>query len=292
VRSTVDYDPEGTVSVPGGWIWYRITGAGAPGVPLLVLHGGPGAPHYYLENLAALADERPVIFYDQLGCGRSERPDDPSLWRVERFVAEIAALRKALGLSRVNLLGQSWGAMLAVEYLLGGASGVEQLVLSAPLLSSPLWIADQRLLLKEMTPEIQKTVANAELEGNFECPAYQDAMAAYYKRYLCRLDPWPDSLERTFTEMGMQVYLTMWGPSEFTCTGNLRQADLTLRLPEIRVPTLLTCGRYDEATPATVELFRRLIPEARIEVFEDASHSHHLEQPDRYLSTVRAFLAA
>jgi proline iminopeptidase len=114
---------EGTISVPGGRVWYRIVGGGAAGTPLLVLHGGPGAPHDYLENLIALADERPVVFYDQLGCGRSERPDDPSLWRVERFVAELAAVLQTLGLSRVNLLGQSWGTMLAVEYLLSGTSG-------------------------------------------------------------------------------------------------------------------------------------------------------------------------
>ena len=169
---------EGMISVPGGRVWYRILGEGAQGIPLLVVHGGPGAPHDYLENVKALADERPVIFYDQLGGGRSERPDDPSLWRAERFVEELAAVRKALGLSRVHLLGQSWGAMLAVRYLLTGVRGVDRLVLSAPLLSSPLWVADQRALLKGMPPAVQEVVTAAESEGNFDTPAYQDAMTA------------------------------------------------------------------------------------------------------------------
>jgi proline iminopeptidase len=284
-------ETEGMIAVPGGRVWYRIVGGDAPGAPLLTVHGGPGAPHDYLENLAALANERPVIFYDQLGCGRSDRPDDPYLWRVERFVEELAAVREGLGLSRVNLLGQSWGAMLAVEYLLSGAAGVDRLVLSAPLLSSPLWIADQRSLLGQMPPEVQQAVASAESEENFETPAYQEAMTAYYRRHLCRLDPWPDSLNRTFEGMGMPVYLTMWGPSEFTCTGTLGQADLTPRLPEIAIPTLLTCGRHDEATPATVARFGRLIPGARVEIIEDASHSHHLEQSDAYLAMVREFLS-
>jgi proline iminopeptidase len=279
------------ISVPGGKVWYRVAGSDAPGVPLLLVHGGPGAPHDYLENLGVLADERPVVFYDQLGCGRSERPDDPSLWRTERFVAELAEVRRALGLSRVHLLGQSWGAFLAVAYLLSEVSGVERLVLSAPLLSSPLWVADQQALLKSMPPEVQAAVSAAEATGDFDAPAYQEAMTAYYRRHLCRLDPWPDCVQRTFAAMGMPVYLAMWGPSEFTCTGSLQQADLTPRLPGLRVPTLLTCARYDEATPDTVAGFCRLIPGARLKVFEDASHMHHLEQPDEYLTTLRSFLA-
>jgi proline iminopeptidase len=138
---------------------------------------------------------------------------------------------------------------------------------------------------------VQDAVVAAESEGTFDTPVYQGAMTAYYQRHLCRLYPWPDCLNRTFEGMGMPVYLTMWGPSEFTCTGTLHRADLTPRLPEIRVPTLLTCGRHDEATPDTVAGFQRLIPDARMEVFQDASHSHHLEQPDAYLAEVRKFLA-
>ncbi len=285
------HDIEGTITVPGGEVWYRIAGADAPGVPLLVIHGGPGAPHNYLGNLAALADERPVVFYDQLGGGRSSRPDDPSLWQVERFVAQLAVVRQALGLARINLLGQSWGAMLAVEYLLGGGKDVDHLVLSAPLLSSPLWIADQRKLLAAMPQEVQDAVVTAEAGGGYETAAYQDAVALYYQKHLCRLDPWPEPLLQTFEGLGMQVYLTMWGPSEFTCTGTLQQADVTPGLSGINVPTLLTCGRYDEATPATVAQFCRLIPDARMQIFEEASHEHHLEQPDLYLAAVREFLA-
>lgn len=292
MKMAMKTETEGMIAVSGGRVWYRVAGGNAPGIPLLVVHGGPGAPHDYLENLAALADERPVVFYDQLGCGRSDRPDDPSLWRMERFVAELAEVRQALGLSRVNLLGQSWGAMLAVEHLLSGASGVERLVLSAPLLSSPLWMADQRALLKSMPPEVQEAVTAAESEGNFDTSAYQDAMTAYYQRHLCQLDPWPDCLQRTFEGLSMQVYLTMWGPSEFTCTGSLQQADLTQRLSEIPVPTLFTCGSHDEARPETVARFRDLVPGSHLVILGHASHEHHLEQADEYLSAVRNFLAS
>ena len=283
---------EGMINVPGGRVWYRITGAGAPGIPLLVVHGGPGAPHDYLENLDRLSGERPVIFYDQLGCGRSDRPDDPSLWRLERFVAELSEVRRTLGLERVNLLGQSWGALPVLEHLLEGAKGVERVVLSAPLVSSPHWMADQRILLDAMPPETREAVRIAEERGLFDTEEYQEAMTAYYRRYLCRMDPWPDCLLRTFAGMGMPVYLTMWGPSEFTCSGSLKDVDLTPRLPEIRVPVLFTCGRHDEARPETVSRIREMVPGAGLAVIEDASHEHHLEQPDRYLAAVRTFLGS
>jgi len=283
---------EGMISVPGGRVWYCIMGANSPGIPLLVLHGGPGAPHDYLENLALLADERPVIFYDQLGCGRSDRPDDPSLWRVERFVAELAKVRQVLGLERINLLGHSWGAMLALAHLLGGASGIERLVLSGALVSSSLWMRDQHSLLEDMPAEVRGAVSMAEEQGDFDSPSYQAAMLTYYERHLCRLAPWPECLQRTFAAMGMQVYLTMWGPSEFTCNGSLKSADLAPRLAEIVIPVLFTCGRHDEARPETVAHFSEQVPNARLEIFENASHSHHLEQPDQYLAVVRNFIRA
>jgi len=283
---------ERVIDVPGGTVRAWVHGGDRPGIPLLVLHGGPGAPHDYLEPLAALADERPVVFYDQLGCGASDRPDDRSLWTLERALDELAAVRSALALERLHLLGQSWGAYLASAHLLrSGPAGVCSLTLSGPLLSAPLWMADQRRLLSNFPAELRAMVAEAERTGNFDAPAYQEAMLTYYRRHLCRLDPWPDCLNRTFDGMGLDVYLTMWGPSEFTATGNLREADLTPQLGRIGTPTLITVGRYDEATPETAEHFRRLLPDARLELFEEASHSHHLECPERYLETLRGFLS-
>jgi proline iminopeptidase len=199
-------------------------------------------------------------------------------------------VRAALGLDRVHLLGQSWGSMLAVESLLSGATGIERLVLSGPCLSAPRWIADQRTWLRQMPPEVSKAVALAEAREDYAAPAYQDAMTQYYQQHLCRIDPWPDCLQRAFGGLGMQVYLTMWGPSEFTCNGRLHAADLTPRLAQIKVPTLLTCGRFDEAMPETLEYFCGLIPGARMQVFEDASHNHHLEQAPAYLAALRTFL--
>ena len=131
---------EGTIAVPGGRVWYRSVGEG--GTPLLCLHGGPGFTHYYLESLEALGDRRRVIFYDQLGCGRSDRPDDPSLWTVERFVEELAQVRAALGLDHLHLFGSSWGGMLAMQYVLDRRPDLVSLTLCGSPASMIRWVSD------------------------------------------------------------------------------------------------------------------------------------------------------
>jgi len=282
---------EGYVQTEDGKVWYKIIGTDKPGIPLLVVHGGPGAPHDYLEPLGDLANERPVVFYDQLGCGNSDRPSDSALWSVQRFVNELETVRKHLNLESVHILGQSWGTMLSVEYILRkNPVGVRSLILSAPYLSTPRWKADQKLLIAKLPENIRNTITEHEQTGDYSSPAYQEAMSHFYNLYLCRLDPWPDCLNRTMTKMGIEVYNYMWGPSEFTMTGTLKNADLTGKLKYIKVPVLFTCGEFDEATPATTEYFKDKLPGSEIRIFSGASHSHHLEKRNAYLDTVRDFL--
>jgi proline iminopeptidase len=282
---------EGFVSVSGGKVWYEIIGADKTRPPLLVLHGGPGAPHDYLEPLEALADERPVVFYDQLGCGRSDTPDDASLWGVERFVEEVGKVRQAIGLEKVHIIGQSWGASLAVEYLLAThPEGVASLVLSGPFLSASRWVEDQKAYLLELPEEIQEVIRKTEASGDFQSDPYQEAVMRYYQLHVCRLEPWPDCLNRTMEKFGVPVYEQMWGPSEFSVTGTLKDHERVEALKKISVPVLFTCGRYDEATPVTTEYYRSNLPGSEICIFEEASHEHHLERPEEYLKVVREFL--
>lgn len=206
---------EGYVDVTGGRVWYRVVGGGHQ-TPLLLLHGGPGAPSYYLNPLAALSDERPVIFYDQLGAGRSDRPTQTDLWTMERFIEELAQVRRALGLKDVHILGHSWGTMLAVDYMLTTPSGVRSLVLASPALSISRWLADAETLKRTLPELVQAAIATHEADGTFDSPEYQAAVLEYYKRFLCLRDPWPDDVNKTFAELGQSVYTTMWGPSEFT----------------------------------------------------------------------------
>ncbi len=291
-NAPADDTREGHVPVPGGRVWYQIVGANKQAVPLLILHGGPGAPHDYLEPLAALANERPVIFYDQLGCGNSDKPDDPSLWTLERFVEELAVVRTTLRLDRVHILGQSWGTMLAVDYLLRNKpAGIVSVILSSPCLSASRWASDTRQYVNKLPSDVRSAIESAEASGDFAAQSYQDAMMAFYRLHVCRSDPWPDCMNRTFQKLGQQVYETMWGPSEFTVSGRLKGYERVDRLGEIRQPTLFTCGRHDEATPEALALYHQQVPGAEMVIFEDASHNHHLEKTPEYLSVVRDFLS-
>lgn len=282
---------EGFVEVSGGKVWYKITGVGKPGIPLLILHGGPGVPHDYLLPLAALSDERPVIFYDQLGCGFSDKPGDTSLWNTSRFIAELKALRNALNLNEMHLLGQSWGTMLAVEYLLQEKpSGIKSLILSAPYLSTPLWEADQAIWISQLPQNVQDTIKKYETLQDYGSPSYQEAMMVFYNKHVCRMDPWPDCLLQSMDKMGIAVYNHMWGPSEFTMTGTLKGVDLTSRLNEVSIKTLFTCGEFDEATPATTQYYQSRISGSAIHIFQGASHSHHLEKEAEYIQVIRNFI--
>jgi proline-specific peptidase len=276
---------EGTISVDGYQVWYRRVGRG--GTPLLLLHGGPGAGHDYLEPLEALAAERPTVFYDQLGCGRSDQPDDRFLWRMERFVAEVDTVRRALHLEQIHLLGQSWGGWLAIEYMLTHPSGVVSVVLA----STSQFVAEAARLKAALPPAISHTLQHYEATGDFHHPDYEAAAWEFYKRHLCRLDPWPEPLRRSARNAtGNAVYETMCGPNEFIVTGNLKDWDRIGRLSEITVPTLITVGRYDEITPACAETMHRRIPHVQLQVFEESSHTAHLEETERYLQVVADFV--
>jgi proline-specific peptidase len=282
---------EGQVTVPGGRIWYRIVGAERPGIPILCLHGGPGMTHDYIENLGDLAQTRPVVFYDQLGSGRSGRPDRDSLWTVDRFVTELVAVREALGLQELHLFGNSWGGWLALQYVLDHRPDLASLTLSSSPPSVPRWIADSADLRAELDEPVRAVLDRHEASGYFGCPEYQWAITHFYRRHLCRIDPWPDCLERTFAGMNEQVYTTMWGPSEFgPVTGRLRDWDVTARLSEIAVPTLVTCGRHDEARPDHVAALAAGIAGSELAIFEDSSHTAFIEERALYLQTLDDFL--
>jgi len=285
----IDAVQEGYISVPGGQVWYKIVNPSIS-IPLLVLHGGPGSSHNYLEPLERLANERTIIFYDQLGCGNSERPNDTSLWQRNRFVEELHQVRKALKLESVHLYGHSWGAMLAADYALTKPNGLKSLILASPPLSIPRWLKDMERYRSSLPIEVQMVLGEHERNNTTDTEEYQEASMEFYHRYLCRLEPWPEPLERTLANEGASVYETMWGPSEFYMTGNLLDYDRTAQLKEIDIPTLFTCGRYDEATPEATIWYQSLLPKSEVAIFERSAHMAHLEETEPYLQVVQNFL--
>jgi L-proline amide hydrolase len=288
---------EGFVPFRGFRTWYRVVGDLAQPVPaklpLLVLHGGPGASHDYLQPLEELADSgRPIIFYDQLGCGNSDQPNDPSLWIVELFLEELATVRQELGLGHIHLLGQSWGGMLAMECALTRPAGLASLILASSPASIPQWIAEANRLRKELPQEVEQTLRHHEEAGTTDEVAYEEAMQVFYQRHVCRLDPQPEPWTRTLAKLmtNPEVYHTMWGPSEFHATGTLKEWDIRDRLGEIDLPTLVTSGRHDEATLHIAETVHRGIAGSEWVLFEQSSHVAHLEEEEEYRRVVEDFM--
>jgi proline-specific peptidase len=288
----IEQAEEQRVEVTGGSVWTARLGPNE-GTPILLLHGGPGAASYYMIPLAErLAEHRPTIVYDQLGCGRSDQPDDTSLWTVDRSVEEVDQVRAALGLERCHLLGQSWGGWLSIEYMTRGATGIERLVLASTSASIPEFMAGARGLIEQLPEPHRSVLIELGDRGEYDHPDYLAAVEVFYHRHLCRMEPWPDALVQSGEQMdGNQVYLTMNGPTEFDVIGLLREWDRTADLGRIRVPTLVTCGRYDEITPSCSETITRRIPDARMHVFEESAHCAHLEEADDYARIVEAFLS-
>lgn len=280
---------EGTIAVPGGNVWFKRIGGG-PGLPLLVVHGGPGLPHSYLRSLERLADEREVVFWDQLGCGASERPSDRQLWTMQRSVAEMDAVVTGLGLNRFHVFGNSWGGMLAQQYALDVTSGAVSLIISNSIASIPQFSEMVARLKGELDPATQSAIDRHEAAGTTHMAEYQDAIRTWNETYLCRVRPWPPELLAAFAAMGTEIFETMFGPSDFHIVGTIRDWDVFDRLAEIALPTLILAGRFDECVPEHMWAMHRRIPGSRFEFFESSAHMPFIEEPDKFDRVMRDFL--
>jgi len=281
---------EGYVDFRGYRTWYRFVGdLNSAVTPLLALHGGPGSTHNYFAPLERLGGERPVVLYDQIGCGNSDRPRDIE-WDVAVFRDEVDALREQLGLERIHLLGTSWGGMLAQEHVLAGAQGILSLTLSSTLANLALWNEEQLKLKAQLPADVIDILDRHEQAGTYDDPEYEEAMEVYFDRHFYRgAQPRPE-LEAMADGKAPDVYRAMQGPNEWTTTGALKGWDTRARLQEIEVPTLVVRGRYDMCTePVAAELLSG-IRGAREVVLEHSSHTPVLEETERYLEVVGGFM--
>jgi len=233
---------------------------------------------------------RAVLFYDQLGCGRSDRPLDNGLWSLDRFVDELSEILAALKVEKYWLFGHSCGSMIALEHALTRPDGLAGLIFASPVFSVSTFIRDINLFRALLSPYRQSVLAEGERAGVFTSPEFIDATKALYEICVCRLVPWPVEYARAAEGMGQEVYRAMWGPTEFICTGNLKSYERASRLTEIDVPTLLTGGRWDSVVPETLNYYHGLISASRVAVFKNSAHMAHLEESEAYLRAVGSFL--
>ncbi len=233
--------------------------------------------------------------YDQLGSGYSDRITDLERHAVlPRFVAEVAAIRGELGLDQLHLVGHSWGATVAMEYLLtDDPEGVLSVVFVGPLLGTARWIQDANDLVATLPDETQAAIRSATETGDYSTPDFQAANTAFLAEFGTRtpreeLD-FSDCAKRPPGDSGLYNY--MWGPSEFLADGTLRDYDRIPRLPDLELPTLFLVGEYDEAKPETMREFQSLVPGSLVEVIPDAGHGSMVDQPELFNAAIIDFLA-
>lgn len=287
-------DRELKAQARGGHLYVRTNGlaAGRP-APVLFLHGGPGGTHFGMVGALPLADARGVILYDQLDCGLSDRTGDPANWTVERFVSEIDAVRRALGLERFHLSGTSWGGTLALEYAARQPDGLESLILLSPLVSTRAWLADAEVHIAGLPAEHRAAIAEARRTGNYESDRFMAADQYYARLHLARERLSPLHLACQGREdplFNYPLYLHMWGPSEFVVTGTLRDYDGEALLAKVSAPTLIAGGEFDEARPETLKAFAARMPDARYAMVAGSGHWVENDRPDAHLKLLRGWL--
>ena len=280
---------EGLIEVEGGKVWYRING-NSDRTPVLILHGGPGSSSFGQEPLKELSKDRPIIFYDQLGSGRSDRITDTTLMKVERYIEEVEQVRMKLDLEKIVLYGQSWGTALSLEYYLKYPEHVKGIIFSSPYFSTKRWVKDAKELVTTLPDSIQNIIRTNEERKTFDNKEYKDAVALFYSKFLRRKER-PQHIKDTASKyFGTNVYEYMWGPSEFTATGTLLNYDRIDKLSEVKVPVLFITGEYDEARPSTVKYYQSLVPGSHFKEIENSGHATLNDNPEEAIIAVRNFL--
>lgn len=279
--------------------WFRICGDIHSGLtPLVIAHGGPGCTHDYVDAFRDIAlSGRAVIHYDQLGNGRSTHlPQQPAdFWQPALFLNELDNLLQYLDIAdNYALLGQSWGGMLGAEHAVTQPTGLKALIIANSPASMALWLQGAAELRAQLPADVQKTLLEHEAAGTLDSAEYKAASAIFYQRHVCRLDPWPPEVRRTFDAMDADptVYHAMNGPTEFHVIGSMKEWTIIDRLEQIQIPVLLISGRYDEATPEVVQPFMDHIVGARWVIFDASSHMPHVEERDLCMKTVSDFLSS
>jgi proline iminopeptidase len=281
------------VPVMGGKykVWTKKVGSGP--VKVLLLHGGPGFTHEYLEAMESFLPQAGIemYYYDQLGCGNSDQPDDASLWTLPRYLEELEEVRKGLGLDNFVLYGHSWGGVLGIEYALTHQRHLRGLVISNMTSGMQSLLQHLDTIKRQLPPASLAKLLALEAKEAYDSPEYQQIMMEdLYPKVICRLNPWPEPVERAFRHANQNIYHQMQGKSEFLMTGNLKDWERWGRLHDIKVKTLTMGSRYDEMNPEDIRKMARLMPNARAAICEEGSHLAMWDAQADYFSHLLKFL--
>jgi proline iminopeptidase len=285
--------PKGTFHV-----WTKRVG-NAPTKRLLLLHGGPGSTHEYLEAFDSYLPAAGIeyYYYDQLGSLNSDQPSEPELWEVPRFVDEVEQVRQALGLDAGNFLlyGQSWGGALAIEYALAHQEHLKGLIISNMMASIPQYNDYTRTtLMPAMDPAALAEIERYESAGDFENPRYMELLYAHhYVHHVLRMpaDQWPDPVKRGFKHINPAIYIPMQGPSELGAHGKLEHWDRTGDLSRITVPTLVIGAQYDTMDPRHMEAMAAALPKGHYLYCSNGSHLALYDDQETYMAGLIKFIA-
>jgi proline iminopeptidase len=272
-------------------VWTKKVGDSA--VKMLTLHGGPGLTHEYLECFEDFLPQEEIeyYYYDQLGSAYSDQPKDKSLWTIDRFREEVEQVRAALGLENFYLYGQSWGGMLGIEYASKYQRHLKGLIISNMTASIPSYVEYTNELRQRFPPEIVKTLEKYESREEYNAPEYQEILFnQLYLKHLCRINPWPEPIQRTFRNVNTQVYNTMQGPNEFVVTGTFKDWNRWNDIQNIKVPALLLVGRYDTMRVEDIQKMGALIPNSRVCICEKGSHLSMYDDQETYFRELIKFI--
>ena len=285
--------PKGTFNV-----WTKRVGNN-PKMKVLLLHGGPGGTHEFFENFDGYLpnEEIEYIYYDQLESYYSDKPNDSTLWNIEHFVDEVEQVRKALNLNEDNfyLLGHSWGGILAMEYALKYQNNLKGLIISNMMASVTEYEKYAKEVLgPQMPPEVFKEIMNLEAKEDFSNPRYTELVTRYYyTEHVLRqpLKEWPEFVNRAFSHLNSNIYIYMQGYSEFGVTKNatLKNWDVSHRLKELTVPTLMIGGKYDTMDPTYMEWMSTQVQNGR-SLTTHAAHLSFYDDPDTYFNGLIKFI--
>lgn len=277
------------IDVPGGSVVAYSIGEGEQTV--VVISGGPGASCDYMrESHKQYADQGfRVVAWDQLGTGQSDRPDDLALWTISRFVAELEAVRSRLDLGSINIVGNSWGGILGLEYCLAYPEQVRRFVMGNIATSIPLMNLGFKQCRMQLGIETAKMMSLRELEGTVDHPEYKAAVTLLIYRHMCRMETFPKPVQKLLSDFGPALK-TMFGPHLFHCTGTLAEWDRTPDLQRLTMPVLLVTGEHDYVLPEYVAIGLNHLQDGRLRIFRGCGHLPFYEDPESYHTEVLRFL--